>query len=436
MLDTPFSPWPSFSIEEAEAISNVLISNKVNYWTGPHGRNFEAEFAAWSGARYAVAVCNGTFALEASLRADDIGPGDEVIVSARSFIASAACVISVGAKPVFADVEIFSGNVSASTIEPLITPRTRAVVCVHLAGWPCDLDPIMALSSKHGFFVVEDCAQAHGAIYKGKSVGSIGHIAAWSFCQDKIVTTGGEGGMITCNDETLWKKLWSYKDHGKAVESLTGGHKSTTQFRWSHNTIGTNGRMTEIQAAIGRIQLKKLEGWTEVRNHNARLIFDALREYSGINGPIYTPSLEYEGCTECNCKNPPDRPVSNQTRGGLAGASHPDSTPVIANIWTGCRHAYYKLYLYLRPCNIRPEWTRNRIIQELNLRGVPCYTGSCPEIYLEDAFRRYDCQPKERLKGAMCLGETSMMFLVHPTLKASEIGKTAFELVSLLNEIT
>ena len=197
MLNTSFSAWPSFTQEEADAVSRVVLSNKVNYWTGQECREFEKEFAVWAGTQYAVALANGTLALDVALKALNIGPGDEVIVTPRTFLASVSCVVTAGATPVFADVDLNTQNLSAETIAAAITPNTKAVIVVHLAGMPADMDPIMALAQQHGFYVIEDCAQAHGAKYKGRSVGSIGHIGAWSFCQDKIMTTGGEGGMVT-----------------------------------------------------------------------------------------------------------------------------------------------------------------------------------------------------------------------------------------------
>src|SRR5690606_10824692 len=253
MLNTPFPPWPSFTTEEADAVREVILSNKVNYWTGQECRKFEQEFAAWTGCRHAVALSNGTLALDAALKALGIGPGDEVIVTPRTFLASVSCVINAGAKPVFAEVDRDSQNITASTIQAVLTERTRAVICVHLAGWPCDMDPIMALADERGLYVIEDCAQAHGAHYKGRPVGSIGHIGAWSFCQDKIMTTGGEGGMTTTNDQRLWSKMWSLKDHGKSWDALYK-QQHPPGFRWLHESFGTNWRMMEMQAAIGRIQ--------------------------------------------------------------------------------------------------------------------------------------------------------------------------------------
>ena len=280
MLNTQFSPWPSFTQEEADAVSQVLLSNKVNYWTGIECREFEKEFAVWAGTDYAVALANGTLALDVALQAMGIGEGDEVIVTPRSFIASVSTVVNAGAMPVFADVDNNTGNISATTIAPKITDKTKAIICVHLAGWPCDMDEIMALAKQHNLWVIEDCAQAHGAKYKGKPVGSIGHVGAWSFCQDKIMTTGGEGGMVTTNDKALWQKMWEYKDHGKNYDSIY--HKQHPPgFRWLHDSFGTNWRMMEMQAVIGRIQLKKMAEWTKIRTQNAKILRDALTQIAG-----------------------------------------------------------------------------------------------------------------------------------------------------------
>ena len=236
MLNTAFAPWPSFSLTEADAVREVMLSNQVNYWTGQHCRNFECEFAGFAGTKYAVALANGTVALDVALKALGIGAGDDVIVTSRTFLASASSIVTAGANPIFADVELDSQNISARTISAVLTPNTKAIICVHLAGWMCDMDPIMQLAEQHGLLVIEDCAQAHGARYKGRAAGSIGHVAAWSFCQDKIMTTGGEGGMVTTNDEALWKAMWSYKDHGKNYDSVY--HKQhPAGFRWVHDSF-------------------------------------------------------------------------------------------------------------------------------------------------------------------------------------------------------
>ena len=393
MLNTPFQPWPSFSSEEVEAVQKVLTSNRVNYWTGTETREFEKEYAAWCGTVHAVALANGTLALDVALKALGVGPGDEVVVTPRTFIASISCVVNAGATPVFADVEADSGNISARTIAAVLTPRTRAVVCVHLAGWPCDMDPIMALAEQHGLKVIEDCAQAHGARYKGRPVGSIGHVGAWSFCQDKIMTTGGEGGMVTTNDEALWRAMWSFKDHGKSYEAVYE-RQHPPGFRWLHESFGTNWRMLEMQAVIGRIQLHRMAEWTRQRQANASQLSLALLPFAGEDGAVRLPAF---GCASCP---------------GRCGAA-------------GCEHAQYKFYACVRPENLSPGWSRDRIIEAINAQGVPCYQGSCSEVYLEKAFDDTGWRPSHRLPVARELGETSLMFLVHPTLTEPELSKTS-----------
>ena len=292
MFSTDFSEWPSFTKEEAEAVSSVLLSNRVNYWTGQEGRKFEKEFSAWCGANHAIALANGTVALELALKALEIGAGDEVIVTPRTFIASVSCIVSVGATPVFADVNPDSGNITAENIASVLSPNTKAIICVHLAGWPCDMDSIMELASQNDIKVIEDCAQAHGASYKGRPVGSLGDIAAWSFCQDKIMTTGGEGGMLTTNDPELWEKAWSYKDHGKSWDAIYN-REHPPGFRWVHESWGTNWRMTEMQAVIGRLQLKKMNAWHYNRLQNASRILEAAQQHDSLRVPIISESYEH-----------------------------------------------------------------------------------------------------------------------------------------------
>ena len=378
MLNTAFEPWPSFTQQEADAVKNVLLSNKVNYWTGQECREFEKEFARFAGTQYAVALTNGTVALDVALKALGIGSGDDVIVTSRTFLASASSIVTAGANPVFADVELDSQNISRRTIEAVLTPNTKAIICVHLAGWMCDMDPIMQLAAEKSLYVIEDCAQAHGAKYKGKPAGSIGHIAAWSFCQDKIMTTGGEGGMVTTNDESLWKKMWSYKDHGKSYDSVYN-KQHPPGFRWLHDSFGTNWRMMEMQAVIGRIQLTYMPDWTKNRIENADKILKAFdhSNYFTVN-----------------------RPTDDYL------------------------HAQYKCYVQVNINALPSGWSRDRIMQFINAEGVPCYSGSCSEVYLEHAFDNTNWRPKERLKNAQQLGETSLMFLVHPTLSEDNIKKT------------
>jgi dTDP-4-amino-4,6-dideoxygalactose transaminase len=394
MPNTPFSPWPCFTNEEIDAAASVLRSNRVNYWTGDECRAFEREFAVWTGTRHAVALMNGTVALDVALKALGVGPGDEVVVTPRSFIASASCVVNAGAVPMFADVECDSGNISAETIRPVLTDRTRAIIVVHLGGYPADMDPIMELARAREIRVIEDCAQAHGARYKGRSVGSIGDIGAWSFCQDKVMSTAGEGGMVTTDDEDLAKAMWSFKDHGKSWDAVYE-REHPSGFRWLHETFGTNWRMLEMQAAIGRIQLRRMPGWTTARNRNATRIHDALVPLAGDDGAVRLAPL----------------------------VTSPNGADV---------HAHYRFYCYIRLENLAPGWDRDRIVAEINASGVPCFQGSCAEIYREKAFEDAGLAPAQRLPRAMELGETSLAFLVHPTLTAAEIEKTAAVIAKVL----
>ncbi|MEP3590466.1 MAG: DegT/DnrJ/EryC1/StrS aminotransferase family protein [Marinobacter sp.] len=386
MLNGPFSPWPSFSEEEANAVRDVLLSNKVNYWTGQECREFEREFAAFADSEYAIALANGTVALDLALKALDIGEGDEVVVTPRTFLASASSIVTAGAVPVFADVCPDSQNITPESVRKVITPRTRAIVCVHLAGWPCDMDGFMALAEEFGLYVIEDCAQAHGSRYKGRSVGSIGHVGCWSFCQDKIMTTGGEGGMVTTNDTALWSTMWSFKDHGKNWEAVYE-RDHAPGFRWLHESFGTNWRMTEMQAVIGRIQLARMPEWTEARQQNSKAIWETASKLPGLRVPAVPEGLE---------------------------------------------HAAYKCYVFVEPSQLKEGWDRDRIQNELVEAGVPCFSGSCSEVYLEKAFDNTGWRPEQRLASAKALGETSLMFLVHPTLTEAEIAKTCSALESVM----
>jgi len=378
--------WPSYSQEEIEAVTRVLQSGKVNYWTGNECQSFESEFAQFCNAKYAIALANGTLALDLALKALNINAGDEVIVTSRTFIASVSAIVNTGATPIFADVDLDSQNTTPESIKGKISKKTKAIVCVHLAGWPCQMDEIMTIANEFGLYVIEDCAQAHGAKYKDKPVGSIGHIGCWSFCQDKIMSTGGEGGMVATNDEFLWRSMWAYKDHGKSYEAVYE-REHPEGFRWLHESFGTNWRMTEMQATIGRIQLARMDSWQSTRVSNANKIWNAARQSKGLRVPNIPDHIE---------------------------------------------HAAYKCYVFVELSQLKEEWSRDRIINEINALGVPCYSGSCSEVYLERAFDNTEFRPQERLLNAKELGETSLMFLVHPTLTEDEIRKTYDAIISVM----
>jgi dTDP-4-amino-4,6-dideoxygalactose transaminase len=397
MSDLNFSDWPYYEPDEIEAVTRVLKSGKVNYWTGQEGRKFEREFAEYHGAEYGVAVANGTVALDLALYALGIGKGDEVVVTPRTFMASVSCIVNAGAKPVFADVDRDSGNITAQSVQAVLTPACRAIMVVHLGGWPCDMNGIVGLAEEKGLFVIEDCAQAHGANVAGQRVGSFGHAAAFSFCTDKIMTTGGEGGMVLTSDPKLWQFMWEYKDHGKSWDAVYN-RQHPPGFRWLHESFGTNWRLTEMQSAIGRVQLGKLDQWLEKRRENARMLAEGLSKAPGLRVPV------------------------------------PDD---------GVRHSYYKFYVYMEPERLKDGWSRDRIMQEVTEKGVPCFQGICPEVYLEKAFgdgrqRKGDgrrrTEDRGRLPVARELGKTSLMFLVHPTLGEREMRETVMVVSEVMKE--
>jgi len=373
----PPAPWPYFAPDEIAAAVRVLESGKVNYWTGNEGRQFELEFARFAGCQYAVAVANGTVALELALRALGVGPGDEVITASRTFIASASCAVTLGARPVCADVDRDSGNITADSIRAVCTPATKAIVAVHLAGWPCEMEPILTLARERGLAVVEDCAQAHGAMYKDRPVGSLGDIAAFSFCQDKIMTTAGEGGMVTTNAYDLWQGMWSYKDHGKNYEKVYGPRRSPG-FRWLHDSFGTNWRLSEVQSAVGRLALSKLPQWIAMRRRHAAKLTQRFSRMRGLRVPVVPEYM---------------------------------------------KHSYYKYYVYLSREELARGWDQNRISQMIAEHGVPCATGSCSEVYRETAFPHH-WRSRSPCVIARELGETSLMFQVHPTLTDAHMDAT------------
>jgi dTDP-4-amino-4,6-dideoxygalactose transaminase len=386
----PFAPWPDFAEDEVEAVTQVLRSGRVNYWTGEQSQEFEREFAQFIDVKYAVALANGTAALELALHALGIGPGDEVVVPSKTFIASASCVVRLGATPVVADIDPDSQNITAASIAKVLTARTKAVIAVHLAGWPCEMDEILTLAKERGLRVVEDCAQCVGARYKGRRTGSMGDIGAFSFCQDKIITTGGEGGMLVTDSRELWEKAWSYKDHGKSYAAVFE-RDHPFGFRWLHESFGTNWRITEMQSAIGRLQLRKLPQWLALRRHNAGLLSQGLSAVPGLR--LALPPAHSE-------------------------------------------HAYYKYYAFIRPEMLRPGWNLERMLEALNAEGIPCGVGACSEIYLEKAFVNAGLGPKQPLPVAKRLADSSLMFMLHPGLTEQDMRDTSTALAKVMRAAT
>lgn len=370
--------WPCFEEDELNAVQQVLRSGKINYWTGEEGRKFEAEYASYTQRKHAVAVANGTLALELALLAFAVGEGDDVITASRTYVASASCAAMRGARPVVADIDRDSQVVTAATLRAALTPRTKAIIVVHLAGWPCPMDEIMALATERNLVVIEDCAQAHGATYRGKPVGAFGHAAAFSFCQDKIISTGGEGGMLVLDDEEAWKRAWAYKDIGRSYDAVYN-RQHPPGFRWITETFGSNWRLTEMQSAIGRLQLRKLARWTAARRHLASLLAEGLAGLPLLRTPLPGPEVG---------------------------------------------HACYRFYAFVVPELLAEGWSRDRIMLALNEQGVACTVGSCSEIYREKAFVDRGWAPAERLPVAKELGETSLMFLLDHTMAPEAMQST------------
>ncbi|MDR9392570.1 MAG: DegT/DnrJ/EryC1/StrS aminotransferase family protein, partial [Trueperaceae bacterium] len=371
--------WPFYDADEREAVAGVLASGRVNYWTGDEGRHFEREYAAALGREHAIVLHNGSLALELALMALGVGPGDEVVTTPRTFIASASAAVMRGATPVFADVDRDSGNLTVETVEPVLSERTKAIVAVHLAGWPVDMAPLMNLARSRGIAVIEDASQAHGATIDGTPVGAFGDLAAFSFCQDKIITTGGEGGLLALDDEAMWRDAWAYKDHGKSYEAIYERPDDGVGYKRVYESFGTNWRMTEMQAAIGRIQLRKLPEWHARRHAIGTRYEEALRGMEAFRVPVVPEAM---------------------------------------------RHAYYRAYVYVRPEALRDGWSRDRILAEVREAGVPIFTGSASELYLEKAFRDAHLGPPEALPVAKELGETSLALLCHPTLEDADVERT------------
>ena len=380
-MKNKITSWPYFDNEQITAASKILSSGNVNYLNGNEGKLFEKEFADWANSKYAVALANGSLALSASYKALGIKKDDEIITTPRTFIATTSCAILAGAKPIFADVDKDSGLITAETIEPLITKKTKLISIVHLAGWPADMQQICNLAKSYNLKMVEDCSQAHGAKLRinneWQSVGSFAEIGTWSFCTDKIISTGGEGGMITTNYHNLWDNIWSIKDHGKTLSSISRKNHPIG-YRWVHEKIGTNYRLTEMQSAIGRIQLRNLSEMHFKREKNALILRNELKDISYLRLPF-----------------PPNNSI----------------------------HAWYKFYIYIKPSALKNDWSRDRIIKEISQLGYPCFSGGCGEIYLEKGIKELGYSPENRLPIAKELAETSLMFCVHPTISDVEMEK-------------
>ncbi|UOR15177.1 DegT/DnrJ/EryC1/StrS family aminotransferase [Qipengyuania aquimaris] len=387
------SHWPRHEQDEIDAACAVLASGKVNGLVhGEQTTAFASEFAEYIGMPHGFCVANGTVALEVALRALGIGPGDEVIVPARSFFATASAVLAVGASPAFADVLADTHNIDPASIERLIGPQTKAIICVHLGGLPAEMPRICEISDEHGLFVIEDCAQAHGASIDGRKAGAWGDAAAFSFCTDKIMSTGGEGGLCLFRDGDACERGWSYKDHGKSRAKMQDGQGIPGQFRYVCTQPGTNFRMTEMQAAIGRRQLHNLPGWLDRRRSNAAILEETLR---------LDPRIRLQRQEQ------------------------------------GYEHAWYKFnFTLVDPLHEPVEDLRAQLIAKMLATGVAIGTGTCPDMSSERAFDGMGVKRDGHLEVARDLGRRSLMLQVDHTLLCDDMRATATALLLALDELS
>ncbi|KWV92897.1 DegT/DnrJ/EryC1/StrS aminotransferase family protein [Erythrobacter sp. YT30] len=386
------SNWPCHEQDEIEAVSKVLASGRVNSLVhGDQNKAFEKEFADYVGVPFAVAVSNGTVSIELALRALGVGKGDEVIVPARSFFATTSAVVAVGATPVFAEVETDTQNIDPASVERVISDKTRAIACVHLAGQPCDMDRLCDIAERHGLFLIEDCAQAHGAMWRGRAVGSFGDAGSFSFCTDKIMSTGGEGGMLVMKDETVWRRSWAYKDHGKdPIRLREKSNSAPGEFRYCIDDFGSNFRMTEMQAAIGRLQLKKLDDWVARRRENACALVEEATKHPAVSS-----------------MNVPDHAF----------------------------HTFYKCYVLL-DLQLLPEGvSRSMVLAALMAEGIACGSGSCPDMSREGAFSDLEVRRDGDLAASHEMAARTIMFQVDHTLTPEDTARYGRALVRVLNAL-
>lgn len=375
--------WPQINNDMINSVVNILESGKLNQWNNSAVNNFEKKFAKYFGCNYAIAVFNGTVALELCVKTLNLIEGDEVIVTPRTFLASASCCAWYGITPVFVDVDENSQNITLETIKKAITSNTKAVILVHLAGWPCDLEEICDYCRDNNIYIIEDCAQSHGAKYNGKYVGTFGDINAWSFCQDKIITTGGEGGIVTTNCPFLFKKAWSLKDHGKSYNTCFNKEHSPG-FKWLHENIGTNWRMMPIQAVIGFHALDELDEWVNHRRKIANIYNNQLKDVNGIRLTIPNEKSIY--------------------------------------------HSYYKYYFFIQPDKFKIS--RDEILDLINKEGIFAQIGSCGEVYKEKALEKY--APEKDLPVAKKLFETAILLKCDPCISESYASESILKIKNIL----
>ena len=382
----PKSKWPNYDGNILSKISKLLQSGKTNYLVGKEGLLFEKNFSKFYKIKFANAVANASLGLELSLLSLNLNKGDEVIVTPRSYHSSVSCVIRAGLTPVFADVDRQTMNICPKSIRKNISKKTKAIICVHLYGMPCEMNDIIKLSKEYKINVIEDCSQAHGSKIGRKYVGSFGDISVFSYCQDKIISTGGEGGMIATNNKKLNDRIWSLKEIGKNKDKFFKINSLSNDFPYVHDTIGTNARITEIQSCIGNYQLKQLKSYIRARNENAKIFFNKLK----------------------NCKH-----------------------LIIPNHNSQITHSYYRYTVIIS----NEKLSRSILMKNLKKKGVACNVGGCPTIYNEKYFvEKFNVNIKN-YPNAEYLKNRTLSFLVDQTISKKEINKVSSILLDQINKI-
>tara|TARA_B100000767_G_C19747383_1_gene529176 strand:- start:627 stop:1799 length:1173 start_codon:yes stop_codon:yes gene_type:complete len=379
--------WPNFSKNLISKVGRILSSGKINYIDGPYGKKFEKEFSKFVGNRYSIAICNGTAALEVAIKSLKLAKNSEIIVPSRSFFASAACIVNTGHIPIFADVDLLTQNISLDDIKKKISKRTKAIICVHLAGLPCNMHDIKKLANKNKIKIIEDCSQAHGASIDNMQVGSFGDVSTWSFCNDKIISTLGEGGMISTNKKIIYDFCKTYINHGSVLQN----NKNSEKFIYNKDYFGTNLRITEIQSIAGLEQLKDLR---KVQIKRERMSKDYFHVTSKYQNYIYS----YFPLKNIKC-------------------------------------AWYRFYFFLKTDMKEYQKIRFKIIKNLKKNDLKCFTGSCPEIYLEKSFKKLKNFKVRRLINSKILGETSIALDINHTLTHAKHKKKVLELKLVLEDI-
>ena len=333
--------WPNFSQNLIQKVVKVIKSGNINYTYGTQGKKFENFFSKYIGNKYSIALCNGTAALEVALKSLELPKKSEIIVPARSFFSSAACIVNTGHIPIFADVDLITQNISIQDVKKKITKRTKAIICVHLGGMPCDMYNLKKIAKKNNLKIIEDCSQAHGASIENKKIGSFGDISTWSFCTDKIISTLGEGGMISTNKKKLYEFCKSYINHGT---KLKNDKKNFNKFIYNKDSFGTNLRLTEIQSCSGLEQLKNLKKIQIKREKMSKDYFNLIMKNQNHLYSYYPPQKT--------------------------------------------KSAWYRFYFFIKSDVKNYKKIRNKIIKNLKQKNLRCFTGACPEIYLEKSFKK------------------------------------------------